>query len=63
MAVARFEKLPSGVVEGETRRVDQADLEKFGRKLFQSLWRLDFLAMGLNPKPAAAKRKSAMEQR
>ncbi len=26
-----------------------ADFEKFGRKLFQALWRLDFLAMGLNP--------------
>ena len=23
--------------------------EKFGRKLFQALWRLDFLAMELNP--------------
>jgi hypothetical protein len=32
---------------GETRRGGVADLEKFGRKLFQSLWRLDFLAMGL----------------
>ena len=28
----------------ETRR---PHLEKFGRKLFQSLWRLDFLAMAL----------------
>jgi SAM-dependent methyltransferase len=27
-----------------------ADLEKFSRKLFQSLWRLDFLAMALNTK-------------
>lgn len=26
-----------------------ADFEKFGRKLFQSLWRLDFLAMALKP--------------
>jgi SAM-dependent methyltransferase len=26
-----------------------ADFEKFGRKLFQALWRLDFLAMALNP--------------
>ncbi len=25
-----------------------ADLEEFGRKLFESLWRLDFLAMALN---------------
>ena len=27
---------------------DVADLEDFGRKLFESLWRLDFVAMGLN---------------
>lgn len=27
---------------------NKADLEAFGRKLFQSLWRLDFLAMALN---------------
>ncbi|MGO9158599.1 class I SAM-dependent methyltransferase [Mycobacterium sp.] len=33
---------------GESRRASAADLEKFGRKLFQSLWRLDFLAMALN---------------
>jgi SAM-dependent methyltransferase len=26
-----------------------ADFEKFGRKLFEALWRLDFLAMALNP--------------
>ena len=26
-------------------------LEKFGRKLFQSLWRLDFLSMALNAEP------------
>jgi hypothetical protein len=25
-----------------------ADLESFGRKLFESLWRLDFVAMALN---------------
>ncbi|WP_424075924.1 hypothetical protein, partial [Mycobacterium sp.] len=29
------------------RRGDVAELEKFARKLFQSLWRLDFLAVGL----------------
>jgi hypothetical protein len=28
-----------------------ADFEKFGRKLFQALWRLDFLAMAVNPAP------------
>jgi SAM-dependent methyltransferase len=36
------------VAQSGARRGDVADLEKFGRKLFQSLWRLDFLAMGLN---------------
>ena len=30
------------------RRGDVASLEKFARKLFQALWRLDFLAMALN---------------
>ncbi|MFZ0717709.1 class I SAM-dependent methyltransferase [Mycobacterium sp.] len=33
---------------GEAPRATAADLETFGRKLFQSLWRLDFLAMVLN---------------
>ncbi len=32
------------------RRADAADLEEFGRKLFQSLWRRDFVAMGLDAK-------------
>ena len=32
----------------QTQRANLADVEAFGRKLFQSLWRLDFLAMGLN---------------
>jgi SAM-dependent methyltransferase len=35
------------VAQSGSRRADVADLEKFGRKLFQSLWRLDFLAMCL----------------
>jgi SAM-dependent methyltransferase len=35
---------------GESRRGGVAEVEKFGRKLFQSLWRLDFLAMGLDGK-------------
>ena len=35
------------VAQSGSRRADAADLEKFGRKLFQALWRLDFLAMGL----------------
>jgi hypothetical protein len=46
------------VAEGEVRRVDLAGLEKFGRKLFQSLWRLDFLAMALNTNQTVAKRKT-----
>jgi SAM-dependent methyltransferase len=33
---------------GGSPRAAAADLEKFGRKLFQALWRLDFLAMALN---------------
>jgi hypothetical protein len=31
----------------ESTEVSVADLEGFGRKLFQSLWRLDFVAMAL----------------
>jgi hypothetical protein len=30
-----------------SRRANTADVEAFARKLFQALWRLDFLAMGL----------------
>jgi hypothetical protein len=33
----------------QAQRANVTDVETFGRKLFQSLWRLDFLAMGLNP--------------
>jgi SAM-dependent methyltransferase len=37
-------------VHGEApSRGSAADVEKFARKLFQALWRLDFLAMALNP--------------
>jgi SAM-dependent methyltransferase len=32
----------------ETQRGSVADVEKFARKLFQALWRLDFLAMALS---------------
>jgi SAM-dependent methyltransferase len=44
------------IVEGVAQRGDvtqesEADLQEFGRKLFQSLWRLDFLAMALNTNP------------
>jgi SAM-dependent methyltransferase len=33
---------------GNSERAGAVELENFGRKLFQSLWRLDFLAMALN---------------
>ncbi|MGB6512886.1 MAG: SAM-dependent methyltransferase, partial [Mycobacterium sp.] len=33
---------------GASQRGSLADVEKFARKLFQALWRLDFLAMALN---------------
>ncbi|MBO0865222.1 MAG: SAM-dependent methyltransferase, partial [Mycobacterium sp.] len=33
---------------GASPRASVADLEKFGRKLYQSLWRLDFLAIALD---------------
>ena len=33
---------------GVSPRASAADLEEFGRKLFQSLWRLDFVSMALN---------------
>jgi len=35
--------------QGQSPRASVADLEKFGRKLFQALWRLDFVSMGLHP--------------
>jgi hypothetical protein len=38
------------VGQTESRRAAAAELEKFARKLFESLWRLDFLAMGLDAK-------------
>jgi hypothetical protein len=36
------------VGQTESRRAAATELEKFARKLFQSLWRLDFLAIGLD---------------
>jgi hypothetical protein len=33
---------------GGSQRGSLADVEKFARRLFQALWRLDFLAMALN---------------
>jgi SAM-dependent methyltransferase len=41
-------EIAAGVAQSGARRGDVADVEKFGRKLFQSLWRLDYLAMGLD---------------
>ncbi len=42
-------EIAAGVAQsGGSRRTGVAELENFGRKLFQSLWRLDFVAMGLN---------------
>ncbi len=38
----------AGQVAQNGDRARMADVEQFGRKLFQSLWRLDFLAMRLN---------------
>ena len=34
---------------GESSYSSRAKLERFGRKLFESLWRLDVVAMALNP--------------
>ena len=42
----------------ESRRASVGEVEKFSRKLFQSLWRLDFLAMALNAKPVDPQFKS-----
>ena len=38
-----------------SRRGSRADVEKFARMLFEALWRLDFLAMALNPGTRTAK--------
>ncbi len=40
-------EIAAEVAQSGARRGDVAELEKFARKLFQTLWRLDFLAMGL----------------
>jgi SAM-dependent methyltransferase len=40
---------------GDTRRAGGAEREKFARKLFQALWRLDFLAMGLDAKSGSSR--------
>jgi SAM-dependent methyltransferase len=42
-------QIAAGVAQsGESPATGAAHLEKFGRKLFQSLWRLDFVSMALN---------------
>ena len=38
----------SAAQSGASQRGSLADVEKFARRLFQALWRLDFLAMALN---------------
>jgi SAM-dependent methyltransferase len=44
-------------VHSETKSLGSvADVDKFARKLFQALWRLDFLAMALNPDTRRLKR-------
>ena len=40
-------EIAADVAQSGARRGDAAELEKFARKLFQYLWRLDFLSMGL----------------
>jgi SAM-dependent methyltransferase len=40
-------EIAADVAQSGARRGDAAEVEDFARKLFQSLWRLDFLAMGL----------------
>jgi SAM-dependent methyltransferase len=35
--------------QGHWHSMGVTDVEEFGRRLFQSLWRLDFVAMALNP--------------
>ena len=39
----------SAAQSGGSQRGSLADVEKFARRLFQALWRLDFLAMALKP--------------
>jgi hypothetical protein len=34
--------------QGESPGTDAGDREDFGRKLFQSLWRIDYVAIALN---------------
>jgi SAM-dependent methyltransferase len=41
-------QIAASVHDATSQRGNVADVEKFARKLFQALWRLDFLAMALN---------------
>jgi hypothetical protein len=42
-------EIAAGVAQsGRSQHAGVDDLEDFGRKVFQSLWRMDFVAMGLN---------------
>ncbi|OBI52617.1 bifunctional 2-polyprenyl-6-hydroxyphenol methylase/3-demethylubiquinol 3-O-methyltransferase UbiG [Mycobacterium sp. E787] len=46
-------EIAANVAQGpEARRGGAAEVERFGRRLFEALWRLDFLAMGLKPNSA-----------
>jgi len=47
-------EIAAEVAGARARRAGQGDVEEFGRRLFQSLWRLDFVAMGLNGRPRTA---------
>jgi hypothetical protein len=40
-------EIAASVATGEGLQGDASDFEKFGHELFQSLWRLDFMAMAL----------------
>jgi hypothetical protein len=38
---------------GESPGASKSDLQEFGRRLFEALWRLDFAAMTLKENPSA----------
>jgi hypothetical protein len=41
-------EIAASLHSGASSRGSLADVEKFARRLFQALWRLDFLSMALN---------------
>lgn len=47
-------EIAAAVVRAQSRRAAPGDVEDFGRPLFESLWRLDFVAMGLGGSPRTA---------